>query len=312
MMRERVRFQSGDAECVGWHYRGTNGACVVMAGGFAVTKEPATDQFAKRFHEAGYSVLGFDYRHLGESGGQPRLVLPIGDQLADWHAAVGFASTLQGVDADKIAIWGFSASGGYVLEVAADNPRVAAAIAQTPGVDGPAALRTARRHQTQRAMLRFTGRAVLDALGGLLRRPPRLVPLVGAPGTVAMLTTPDAFSDWNRALDPDDAHSDWQRMVAARSAMRMAFYRPIRYARSVQCPLLVLICEQDQSAVPGPAIQAADRAPHGELVRMPGGHYEPFLAGHEVAVEAELSFLRRHLLEPRADAPLAARARTQR
>jgi hypothetical protein len=30
---------------------------------------------------------------------------------------------------------------------------------------------------------------------------------------------------------------------------------------------------------------------------MPGGHYEPFLGGHEKAVEAQLSFLRRHLLE---------------
>jgi hypothetical protein len=30
---------------------------------------------------------------------------------------------------------------------------------------------------------------------------------------------------------------------------------------------------------------------------MPGGHYEPFLDGHEKAVEAELSFLRRHLLD---------------
>jgi hypothetical protein len=33
-----------------------------------------------------------------------------------------------------------------------------------------------------------------------------------------------------------------------------------------------------------------------------GGHYEPFLGGHEQAVEAELSFLRRNLLEhARAD-----------
>ena len=44
-----------------------------------------------------------------------------------------------------------------------------------------------------------------------------------------------------------------------------------------------------------PAVRAASRAPRGELVRMPGGHYEPFLGGHERAVEAELSFLRRHL-----------------
>jgi hypothetical protein len=31
---------------------------------------------------------------------------------------------------------------------------------------------------------------------------------------------------------------------------------------------------------------------------MPGGHYEPFLSSHEQAVEVELSFLRRHLLDP--------------
>ncbi len=91
LKREKVRFVSGDAECVAWHYPGSNGACVIMAGGFAVTKEPATDQFAKRFHDAGYAVLAFDYRRLGESGGQPRLTLPIGDQLADWQAAIAFA-----------------------------------------------------------------------------------------------------------------------------------------------------------------------------------------------------------------------------
>jgi hypothetical protein len=40
---------------------------------------------------------------------------------------------------------------------------------------------------------------------------------------------------------------------------------------------------------------------------MHGGHYQPFLDGHEQAVEAELSFLRRHLLgEPAASRPTAA------
>jgi uncharacterized protein len=63
--RERVGFVSGDAECVAWHYRGTNRACVVMAGGFAVTKEPGTDLFAKRFNDAGFAVVAFDYRRLG-------------------------------------------------------------------------------------------------------------------------------------------------------------------------------------------------------------------------------------------------------
>jgi pimeloyl-ACP methyl ester carboxylesterase len=306
MEREKVRFTSGDAECVAWHYPGTNGGCVIMAGGFAVTKEPATDRFAKRFNAAGFSVLAFDYRRLGESHGQPRLVFPVRDQLADWQAAIEFAPTLPEVRPDRIAIWAFSASGGYVLDVAARNPQLAAAIAQTPNVDGLASLRNAARYQKQVAMLRFTGRSIRDALGARLGRAPRLVPLVGEPGTVAMLTTPDAREDGDRALDPDGLHTDWQRTVAARSAMRLCFYRPGRHASRVRCPLLVLVCDDDRTAPPEPAARAVRRAPQGELVRLPGGHYEPFLGGHEPAAEAELSFLRRHVLasaQPRRLSP---------
>jgi uncharacterized protein len=295
--REKVSFASGDTECVAWHYPGTGGACVIMAGGFAVTKEAGTDLFAKRFHDAGLGVLAFDYRRLGESGGQPRQVVRIREQLADWQAAIGFAAGLPGVDPARIAIWGFSLAGGHVFRVAARNAELAAAIAQTPNADGLAAARNATRHQKPLALLRLTGRGVLDALGGLAGRPPRLVPLAGEPGTVAVLTTPDGI-DGGRALNPDSAYPDWQQAVAARSALGVGFYRPGRYASRVRCPLLVLVCDQDQSALAGPAASAASRAPRGELIQMPGGHYEPFLGGHEQAVEAELSFLRRHLLDP--------------
>ncbi|HME63595.1 MAG TPA: hypothetical protein VKG61_01715, partial [Streptosporangiaceae bacterium] len=67
--RSKVHFEVRGTQCAAWHYPGTNGGCVIMAGGFAVTKEPGTDLFAARFHDFGFSVLAFDYRHLGESGG---------------------------------------------------------------------------------------------------------------------------------------------------------------------------------------------------------------------------------------------------
>ena len=172
--RSKVHFEVAGTQCAAWHYPGTNGGCVIMAGGFAVTKEPGTDLFAKRFHEAGFSVLAFDYRHLGESGGQPRQVVRVREQLADWSAAIGFAARLPGVDPGRLAIWAFSASGGDVFGLAARDTRLAAAIAQTPNADTPAAARNAARYQKPRAMLRFTGRALLDALGGLAGRPPRM------------------------------------------------------------------------------------------------------------------------------------------
>jgi fermentation-respiration switch protein FrsA (DUF1100 family) len=308
--REKVRFVSGGTECAAWHYPGTNGACVIMAGGGGVTKEPGTDLFAERFNEAGFSVLAFDYRRLGESGGQPRQVVRIRAQFADWQAAITYARSLPGVDPARVAIWGFSLSGGHVFRVAARSPQLAAAIAQTPTADGPAAARNAARYQKPLALLRLFGRGVADAVGGLAGRLPRLVPLAGEPGTVALLTTPDG-RDGNRALNPGNRYPEWQQAVAARLALRLGFYRPGRDASRVRCPLLVLVCDQDQTALAGPAAGAAQRAPRGELVRLPGGHYAPFMDGHEQAAGAELSFLRRHLLDhPRADRPGAVAADT--
>ena len=112
--REKVHFLSGDTACAAWHYPGINGACVIMAGGGAVTKEPGTDLFAKRFHDAGFTVLAIDYRHLGESGGQPRQIVRIRDQLADWQAAIAFAPTLPGVDPTRVAIWARRKSAGRI------------------------------------------------------------------------------------------------------------------------------------------------------------------------------------------------------
>ena len=292
--REKVHFRSGTTTCAAWHYAGTNGGCVVMAGGTAVTKEPGTDRFAKRFQDAGYTVLALDFRHLGESGGEPRQLVRVGEQQEDLEAAIEFAATLPGVDPARIAIWGFSLAGGHVFPVAARRPEVAAAIAQTPLADAPAAARNAFAHQTPLALLRLTGRGLLDAVGGIFGRQPLLVPLAGKPGTVASLTTPDG-QDGDRALNPANAYPDWQQEVAARSALRIGLYRPGRHAPRVQCPLLVVVCDGDQSALAEPAVKAAERAPKGELARMAGGHYAPFLEGHERAVALELEFLRTHI-----------------
>lgn len=288
-------FVSGGSRCAAWHYPGSNGGCVVMAAGGAITKEPGTDRFAARFQDAGFSVLAFDYRRLGESGGEPRQVVRVGEQLADWRAAIAHAATLPGVDPARIAAWAFSLSAGHVLVLAARDVRLAAAIMQSPFVDGAAATRAEMRHQTPAAMLRFTGRGVLDAIRGVFGREPLLIPLAGAPGTVSMLTTPDG-REGDRALNPGNRYPEWRQVIAARSALRMGFYRPGRNAARVRCPLLLVVCDDDQSVLAGPAIQVARKAPGAELVRLPGGHYAPFLAEHDRAVEAELAFLHRHLV----------------
>ncbi|WP_018532284.1 MULTISPECIES: alpha/beta fold hydrolase [unclassified Streptomyces] len=292
--REKIRFDSGGSSCAAWHYPGTNGSCVVMAGGTAVTKEPASDLFAARFHDAGFSVLAFDHRRFGESEGTPRQIVRIGEQIADWRAAIACAAELPEADPDKIALWGFSLAGGHIFRVAADQPRPACAVAQTPMVDGRALAPHALRSMTPLAALRLIGRGVRDALGALVGRPPLLIPTAGPRGAVAALTTDDAL-DGDQALDPHRRHTNWEQTVAARIALRLGWYRPGRHAPHVRCPLLVVVCDQDRSVLTRPAIRAAARAPHVEVVHLTGRHYAPFLAAHEQAVLAEIAFLRRHM-----------------
>jgi pimeloyl-ACP methyl ester carboxylesterase len=296
--REAVRFASGNDECAAFHYRGSNGACVVMGSGVGVTKEPGTDRFAARFHDAGFSVLAFDHRHFGESGGRPRQVVKINRQLQDWCAAVTYAATLPGVDPARIAVWGFSTAGGHVLRIAArTHLPIAAAIAQTPYVDGLASSPSALRYETPSVIARMPFIAAADVVRGWLGRDPLLVPLSGPRGTVALLTTPDS-ADGDRALNPDGAYPNWVQAVAARSVLPLGSYRPGRRAAQIRCPVLVVVARADTCVFPERAVGAARSAPQGELVEVAGGHYAPFLDAHETVVTAELDFLGRHLLDP--------------
>lgn len=105
------------------------------------------------------------------------------------------------------------------------------------------------------------------------------------------------------------------------SALAAGDGRPFRTAHhllpprplGIPCPLSAAgrRVRPGPSNPPAPAVRAGQRAPHGEVLRVPGGHYAPFLAAHEQVVEAELSFLRRHLLDDaEADSPASGTAAT--
>ncbi|WP_433192593.1 alpha/beta hydrolase [Nocardia sp. CA-107356] len=297
VMRKKVHFHSRGVECAAWYYPSQNGTCVIMAGGLGVTKEPAADRFADRLHKAGHGVLTFDYRNFGESGGTQRQLARFREQVADWQAVIEFAPTLPGVDPDKLAAWGYSSSGGHMFTVAARNPQLAAAIAHAPLTDGPNGAPNAFRHMTPIALTRITARAIADAIGGALGRDPLLVPLAGERGSVALLTIPDAGNS-APALNPGNKYPDWQQEASASAWLRLGSYRPGRHASAIRCPLLVIVHDEDDVAPAEPAARAAQQAPRGEVVRLPGGHYGSYLDAYEQAVETLLSFLDRRVAHP--------------
>jgi pimeloyl-ACP methyl ester carboxylesterase len=136
------------------------------------------------------------------------------------------------------------------------------------------------------------------------------VPLAGERGTVASLTTPDSLNG-AAALNPENRYPQWEQTVAARSAIRVGFYRPGRFAARIRCPILVLAYDHDGVAPPGPAIRAAQRAPRGQVARLPGGHYAAFLDAEDQTAEALLSFLDREVGASWAHAQAGERKRTR-
>jgi len=252
-------------------------------------REQRLDAYAERFADAGLAVLVFDYRHFGASSGEPRSLLDIRRQLADWRAAVAWARGLEGIDGGRIALWGSSFSGGHVIETAAQDPRIAAVIAQVPFVDGFAnLLRLGRMHA-----LRLTLEGLRDQAGALARRPPHMLASVGPPGSTAVMNSPDAEPGF-RALNPPGLQ--WPNEAAARVALRVSSYRPIRRAARVRCPILFAVADDDVITPPDLAVKAASLAPRAEVRHYPGGHFDPYVGElFERVVEDQVEFLLRHL-----------------
>src|SRR3954447_18244499 len=303
MRREDIEFHSGGNTCAAWLYRPESEGphpIVVLAHGFAGVREARLWAYAERFAAAGMAALVFDYRHFGASGGKPRRLLDIERQLDDWRAAIAFARSLDGIDPARVALWGTSFSGGHVAVLAAEDHHVAAAISQGTYIDGPATLIALG----PRNLLRLTAAGLRDEVARLLGRPPYMLPVVGPPGTLAAMNSPDAEPGY-RALFPPEV--PFRNEVAARIALRIGMYRPIRRAAEITCPWLVCVLDGDVITPPTPALKAAGRAPRGEARRYPGGHFDIYVGElFEQVVADQLEFLERNLLRVRRVAPQGA------
>jgi dienelactone hydrolase len=261
--------------------------CVVMAHGLGLLREARLPSYAELFARAGLSALVFDYRHFGSSGGQPRQLLDIGRQLADWRAAIEFSRSLDGVDPNRIALWGTSFGGGHVIEVAAGDTRLAAVVAQCPFTDGIASATRLGPLSTIRVSLA----AIADQFAAVAGLAPVRVSAAGRRGSAALMTTHDAESGYE-SLSLDATMT----RLAARVALRIPFYRPGRAAASIRSPLLVCVCTEDSVAPPGPSRRVAERALHGRLREYPIGHFDIYHGDwFDRAAADQLAFLREHL-----------------
>lgn len=293
-LRRDVAFPSEGVTCRAWAYVPDESVrrpapCIVMAHGLSGTRDASLEPYAERFAAAGFYVVLFDYRYLGDSDGEPRQLISIPRQLEDWRSAVAFARTLPGVDADRIGLWGCSLSGGHVVVAAARDDRIAAVSAQCPMLDGHASARKVRKQVGFGKIARLAVASIYDSVRAAFGLSPYYVPLVAPPGQLAAMPTADAYAGL-KAIVP----SGWRNQVAARLFLRLPFYRPIRYAREVKCPALLIACEKDTVVSTEAATKAAElMGDKARVLSLPIGHFDIYLGEwFERSSTAQLAFFR--------------------
>jgi len=134
-------------------------AAVVLAPGWENT-ETSIESYATRFAARGLVAMAIDYRGWGKSGGYVYLaeqvrfddrlrfsqhtakvrirrkrLIPT-DQVLDIRNAISYLQGELGIDRNRIGVWGTDIAGGHVAMVAATDPRIRAAVAQTPIIGG--------------------------------------------------------------------------------------------------------------------------------------------------------------------------------
>ena len=294
--REDVAFLVDGSTLNGWLYlpedRSNPAACVVMGHGMGGTKDAGLSAYAERFRDAGYAVLVFDYRYFGESDGEPRQLLSIPDQLSDWAAAITYARSRAEIDPERLALWGTSLSGGHVVVAAARDGRVACVSAQCPAMDGRAGAMKAIHPGGISNGLKLVMHGQRDLVRSWLHLSPHKIPIVGEPGSVALLSSEDAMKGYATLVSEGFVNE-----VCARIAIRIDKYRPITYAKDLCCPLLTQICDND-TLVPNDAAEEVANilGAKAEVKRYPIGHFDIYTGdGFEQGVGAQIAFFGKHL-----------------
>ncbi len=288
MRRLDLVIPSGQERCAAWLYLPDGPApypCIVVAHGIGAIRQVRLPAYAERFTGAGYAVLTFDYRHWGDSGGMPRGLCSIRSQLADIDAAIDCARARPELDPARIILFGTSFGGGHAIVAGARRPELAAVISQCTVSDCLAvAIGT-----TLRQALGWIAAGLYDQARALAGFSPHYIKLAGAPGEVALMTKLGAEASYRAMLD---GPSPWRNQVAARVMLTLPFYRPIRWARRIVPPLLMVVCERDEICPPALAHKIAALAPKGRAISFDASHFEIYFgARFDAAVGGMLQFL---------------------
>jgi pimeloyl-ACP methyl ester carboxylesterase len=238
---------------------------------------PIFGYLARGLAEAGFVVVRYDKRGVGQSGGRPEsAALP--DYTEDARAAVRWLERRPEVDRDRIAVVGHSEGAAVALLLASREDRVKAAVLVAgPGTTGAELVLEQQRHALDLMKLDASERAAKIALQEQIQ------------AAVLKGTSWDGVpDDLRRAAD-----TPWFQSLLA--------FDPARVMKDVDQPLLIVQGELDTQVPPHHAdkllalAQSRNRKVEAQLLKVPGINHllvpaktgevteYPLLSGAEVA-----------------------------
>jgi dienelactone hydrolase len=249
-----------------------------MGHGFSLTRHDGLSGYAEALAEAGAAVLVFDYRHFGDSGGEPRQRFRAAAQLEDFRNAVAYARGLDEVDPARMLVWGYSFAGGTAVNAAAADPGIAGAILLCPFLAGLPRVIAATRASPGGVVWTFR-RAFRDQLGHH-----NVIPVTAQPGSHGAMNFPGEADGFATAVT---GGSPWRNEISPGIFAVVAFHRPGAKARTVHCPVWVGLGERDISVSAKAIERFAQRAPAAELHRYDVDHFEPLYGDWQARIAAD-------------------------
>lgn len=283
---QTIAFSAAGTILKGWLYRPISVSkpvpAIVMSHGYNCIKELYLDKFAEVFAQAGYAVLAYDNRNLGDSEGEVRQEINPWHQVHDYRHAITFMQTQSFVNPSQIGIWGTSYSGGHVLVVGAIDKRVKCVVSQVPTISGwQSMLRRISPDAWEKQRKEFNA----DRLNRFLGHPPKYIPMITDPTAKndASHASADAweFFTGKHATQEDQwRFKKWRNEITLRSVEMYSEYEPGSYIERISpTPLLMMVAENDVVAVTDEALATFNQAREIKKLHLfSGGHFSAYTA----------------------------------
>lgn len=274
-----------------WTPRDPVRPAVVSLHGYTGMKHIYGMDVPRRLSQEGYWVLGLDHRGFGKSEGERGRMRPL-EQAQDTYDAITYLETVEGVDSERIGVYGTSFGGANAIWVAAFDDRVKAVVSSVGVADGARWLQTVRRPHEWRSLLEQIDR---EARKRVRSGEPTWLPM-----NEALLSDPHTQQVW-RDFDwsDDPLYIGEYDLESLEAALR---YRPEWVADRISPrPALFIYAEHDGIVPPSEALSCYEACGEPKrLVKLPkAAHYESYHfvnpAMHELGMAATVEWYAEHL-----------------